>query len=215
MRRGRPGPWDGSRCVVLNINRPGTPSVSPGRVASQASEGPRELRRPVRRAGTLLEGIKHDAGGLVMSGDFDKLAITHPAERSAIVEVERARILFVDQLALQAVPREHQQLRVDRNLECVERRLQEPAAAFVRELEATSLNIASCWTSATGLFSGAVPYAIAGSSDDPINDPERWASRVAQRPPSAFTHRRITREVPRRIRTHRILRSLHPDVKGI
>ena len=61
------------------------------RVTSQASEGPHELRRPVRRAGTLFERVKHHAGGLVMSGDFDEFAITHPAERDAIVEVERAR----------------------------------------------------------------------------------------------------------------------------
>ena len=78
-----------------------------------------------------------------MSGDFDEFAITHPAERDAIVEVERTGILFVDQLALQAVPRKDQQLRVDRNLECVERRLQESAAAFVGELDG-SLLTASC-----------------------------------------------------------------------
>ena len=92
------------------------------RVTSQASEGPRELWRPVRRAGALLERVKHDARGFVMSGDFDELAITHPAERDAIAEVERARILIVDQLALKAVLRIHQQLRVTRNLECFERR---------------------------------------------------------------------------------------------
>ena len=52
----------------------------------------------------------------------EELAITHPAERDAIAEVESARILLVDQLALKAVLRIHQQLRVTRNLECFERR---------------------------------------------------------------------------------------------
>ena len=47
-----------------------------------------------------------------------------------------------------------------------------------------------------------------------MNDLERWASRVAQIPPRAFTHSARTRKVPRRIRTFRILRSLHPAVKG-
>ena len=79
-------------------------------VTPQALEGPLELRRAGRRIGTLFERVKHDAGGLVVSGHFDDVTAAHPAERDAIVEEQRAGILFVDPPSLQAGAREDQQL---------------------------------------------------------------------------------------------------------
>ena len=73
-----------------------------------------------------------------MSSDFDELTVPYPAERDTIVEEERAGVLLVDQAALQAVAREDQQLRINRNLQRIERRPQEPAAAFERELRVLS-----------------------------------------------------------------------------
>jgi hypothetical protein len=71
-------------------------------VTTQAYEGPLELRRAGRRIGTLLEGIKHDSGGLVVSGYLEKVTAAHPSERDAVVEEQRAGILFVDPPSLQA-----------------------------------------------------------------------------------------------------------------
>ena len=143
----------------------GHPERIATRVTSQASDCPHELRRTIRRAGTLFERVKHHAGGFIVSRDFEELPITYPAERDPIAEVERTGILFVDELALQAVSRKDQQLRVDRNLEGVERRLQESAPALVCELDASPCSF--LFTSTTGLFNGAVEYLIAGFSKSP------------------------------------------------
>src|SRR6478752_5111174 len=73
-----------------------------GYVTPQADEGALELRRASRRVGALVQGVEHDAGGLVVRGDFDHVAVAHPAERDAVVEKQRSWILFADPLALQA-----------------------------------------------------------------------------------------------------------------
>ena len=49
-------------------------------------------------------------GCLVVRGHFDEFAVAHPPERHAIVEVNRARTLFIDQLSLKAITRKDQQL---------------------------------------------------------------------------------------------------------
>jgi hypothetical protein len=89
-------------------------------MAAETLKGPREAWG--RAALVLLDRVEDDARGFVVHRDLEQRRIAHPAERDAIVEVQRARTLFVDQLALQARPREHQQLRVGWNLQCVERR---------------------------------------------------------------------------------------------
>ena len=71
-------------------------------MAPQTFECALELRRAGRGIGALFERVEHDAGRLVVSGDFDDLAAAHPAERDAVVEEQRPRILFVDQFSLQA-----------------------------------------------------------------------------------------------------------------
>ena len=102
-------------------------------MTAQADEGALELRRTGRRVGALVEGVEHDAGGLVVCCDFDNVAVAHPAERDAVVEKQRSRILFADPLALQAGAREDEQLRIHRNLQRVERGPKESAAPVERE----------------------------------------------------------------------------------
>jgi hypothetical protein len=104
-----------------------------GHVTTQADEGALELRRTGRRVGALIEGVEHDAGGLVVRRDFDDVAVAHPAERDAVVEKQRSWILFADPLALQAGAREDEQLRIRRNLQRVKRRPKKSAAPLERE----------------------------------------------------------------------------------
>jgi hypothetical protein len=60
---------------------------------------------------------------------------SHPADRDAVVEVQRTRILIVDPFSLQASAREHQQLRIGGQLKSVERGGEEPVAPVVRKLQ--------------------------------------------------------------------------------
>ena len=89
-------------------------------MAPQADEGAFELRR-TRDIGPLVERVKHDAGGFVVRRDLEDVAPAHPSERNAIVEEHGARVLFTDLLSLQAGPREDQQLRIDRDLQRLQR----------------------------------------------------------------------------------------------
>ena len=101
MWRGIPENCDGSGRVVLNIRRPGTPSVY-GHVAAKTDERAFELRRIVRGSGALIERVEHDACGLVVRGHLDDVTVAHPAERDAVVEEDRAGVLLADLSALQA-----------------------------------------------------------------------------------------------------------------
>ena len=51
-----------------------------------------------------------------MRGHLEHVAAAHPAERHAVVEEQRARILFANPLSLQAEAREDEQLRVNGKL---------------------------------------------------------------------------------------------------
>src|SRR5205823_2835939 len=107
-------------------------------VTAKTFEGPHELRSGV---GPLLKLVEHHAGRRIVRGDFDHVAAADPAERDAVVEKQRARILLADPPSLQARPREDEQLRVHRKPQRVERRLQESAAAVERELQRTVLKL--------------------------------------------------------------------------
>src|SRR5215467_3133442 len=103
-------------------------------MTAQTDEGPFELYGITRSPSVLIERVEHDAGGFVVRGDLDHVAIAHPSERHAVVEEDRPRILFADSFPLQAGARQDLQLRVHRNLQGLERRAQESAAPFEREL---------------------------------------------------------------------------------
>src|SRR5262245_12541583 len=90
-------------------------------VAPEADERALELRWTCRIVLALVERVEHDALGLVVRRHFEKVAAANPAERHAVVEEQRARVLLRNALALQADPREHQQLRIDRKLQRLER----------------------------------------------------------------------------------------------
>src|SRR5262245_3481791 len=70
-------------------------------MAAEAFEGTRELRRG-RTLGGLPKLVEDDPLRSVVRGDLDHLAVAHPSKRDAVVEVQRTRILIVDQSSLQA-----------------------------------------------------------------------------------------------------------------
>ena len=82
------------------------------------------------RIGTLVEGVEHNSVRLVVRGHLEHVAAAHPSERHAVVEEQRARILFANPLSLQAEAREDEQLRINGKLQGVERRRQETAVAI-------------------------------------------------------------------------------------
>src|SRR6185436_2266227 len=102
--------------------------------ASKADEGALELRG----AGgilVLVEREEHHSLFRVVSGHLEHVAATDPPHSDAIVEEERARILLVDLPPLETRAREHEQLRIDREFQRVERRLQIAALAVEGERE--------------------------------------------------------------------------------
>src|SRR2546428_44493 len=78
--------------------------------------------------GLLVQRVEDDALAGVVCGDLENLARADVPEDDAVVEEEGARIVRIDQPGLQARRREDEHLRVDRNLEGLERRLQVSAA---------------------------------------------------------------------------------------
>jgi hypothetical protein len=113
----------------------------PGHVTPEALEGALELRRARRRVGTLFKCVEHHTGRFVVSGDLEDITASHPAERDAVVEEQRARILFADESSLQACTREDEQLRVHGKLQRLERRAEESTSALEGELKGSVLQL--------------------------------------------------------------------------
>jgi hypothetical protein len=78
----------------------------------------------------LLERIENDPGLLVVCGNFEQLGVTHPREHDLVIEEQRPRIGGVHQPSLKACVGEDEELRIDRKLQRVDRRLQVSAATF-------------------------------------------------------------------------------------
>ncbi len=72
-----------------------------------------ELRHAALR---LLEGVEDGALLWILSDHLEHRSSSHPADRHRVVEKDRARVLRVDSRRLEARLREHQYLRLDRDV---------------------------------------------------------------------------------------------------
>ena len=122
-----------------------------------------------RVGGLLLQRVEDDALGGVLRGHFENLAVADVPEHDAVVEEERAWIVRIDQPRLQTGRREHEHLRVDRDVEGLERRLQISAAAVERETNGAVLEFLVDGNDRIVERRG--PYLMAASSVDPRNIP--------------------------------------------
>src|SRR4030095_11083554 len=83
---------------------------------------------------------RHGASFYVLCA-VEEISPAHPAKRDAVIEKNRPRILLADLFALQTRAREHKQLRIDWDLERLNRRSQITGAALECEAQRTRLEL--------------------------------------------------------------------------